>query len=86
VNKKEGGEGRCHLEEVGLVLAEAGVVGEEAAAWVLAEAGVEVLAEDGLAVGIGCPMVDMACRSPTVFTHTMNMAYRSPTAVTRGKR
>jgi hypothetical protein len=82
------------LEEVGLVLAEAGVevsaevglVGEEAAAWVLAEAGVEVLAEAGLAVGTGCRMVGMACRSPTAVTHTMDMAYRSPTAVTHGKR
>jgi hypothetical protein len=94
VNKKKGGEGRCHLQEVGLVLAEAGVevlaevglVGEEAAAWVLAEAGGEVLAEAGSAVGTGCRMEDMACRSPMVVTHAMDMAYRSPTAVTRGKR
>jgi hypothetical protein len=74
------------LEEVGLVSGEAGLVGEEAAAWVLAEAGVEVLAEAGLGVGMGCHMVDIACRSPMVVTHTTDMAYRSPTAVTRGKR
>jgi hypothetical protein len=73
------------LEELGLDLAEAGVevsaevglVGEEGAAWVLAEA--------GLAVGTGCPMEDMACHSPMVVTHTVDMAYRSLTAVTHGK-
>ena len=94
MNKKEGGEGRCHLEEVGLVSAEAGVevsvevglVGEEAPAWVLAEAGVEVLAEAGLGVGMGCPMVDMACHSPMVVTHTTDMACRNPTVVTRGRQ
>ena len=75
------------MEEVGLVAAEAGVEvleevglpGEEAAAWVLVEAGGEVLAEAGLAVA-------MVCRSPMVVTHTMDMAYRSLTAVTHGKQ
>lgn len=65
------------MEEVGLVAAEAGVevleevglVGEEAAAWDLAEAGGEVLAEAGLAVGMVCRMEDMACRSLTAVTH-----------------
>lgn len=74
------------MEEVGLVVAEAGVevlaevglLGEEAVAWVLAEA--------GLAVGTGCRMEDMAYRSPMVVTHIMDMAYRSLTAVTHGKR
>jgi hypothetical protein len=82
------------LEEVGLVAAEAGVevlaevglLGEEAAAWVSAEAGVEVLAEAGLAVAMVCRMEDMACSSPMVVTHTMDMAYRSLTAVTHGKQ
>ena len=59
------------MEEVGLVAAEAGV---------------EVLAEAGLAVGMVCRMEDMACSSPMVVTHTMDMAYRSLTAVTHGKR
>lgn len=82
---KKGGEGKCHLEDVGLDLAEAGVeasaevglLGEEVTAWVLAEA--------GLAVGTEFPMEHMLCRSPVVVTHTMDMAYRSLTAVTRGK-
>ena len=67
------------MEEVGLVAAEAGVevlaeVGlprEEAAAWVSVEAGLAVA---------------MVCRSPMVVTHTMDMAYRSLTAVTHGKQ
>lgn len=74
-------------EEAGVeVLEEVGLPGEEAAAWVLAEAGGEVLAEAGLAVGTGCRMEDMAYRSPMVGTHTMDMACRSLTAVTHGKR
>ena len=85
VKRNKGGEGKCHLEELGLVLAEAGVevsaevglVGEEGAAWVLAEA--------GLAVGTGCHMEDMSCHSLMVVTHTMDMAYRSLTVATHGK-
>jgi hypothetical protein len=76
------------------VSAEVGLDGEEAAAWDLAEewawgsaeAGVEVSAEAGSRVGMGCRMVDMACRNPMVITRTTDMTYRSPTAVTRGKR
>ena len=82
------------MDEVGLVAAEAGgevlvevrLPGEEAAAWALAEAGGEVLAEAGLAVRMVCRMEDMACSSPMVVTHTMDMAYRSLTAVTHGKQ
>ncbi len=74
------------MEELGLVREEAGVEvleevglpGEEAAAWVLAEA--------GLAVGTGCRMEDMACRSPMVVTHTMDMGCHGLAVATHGKR
>jgi hypothetical protein len=66
------------LAEAGVeVSAEVALVGEEGAAWVLAEA--------GLVVGTACPMEDMAYRSPMVVTHTMDMAYRSLTVATHGK-